>query len=230
MMSTGKWRSKEETASALQPPLPRDCVLTKCQRGQNSVKECSMCGDVGFQEELFQCNSCFFRFQHRYCSSLYPKLECDEHLRCEWCIHDSNFKALHEASANKPPESLGSRLDNRRADLLIDGPTDDQYLIRATETLLQINSKSLCIKKTQRKSTEGYKRSSSSELIERSDYKWGAGRGRSELSGSLHLENKSDNHFTLQRWPRRITNAKLQTPNSAKASGRRYKLLADVLC
>ncbi|EFJ38762.1 hypothetical protein SELMODRAFT_437625 [Selaginella moellendorffii] len=52
-----------------------------------SGKECSMCGDVGFQKELFRCSSCRQRYQHRYCSSLYPKLPPDSsQMMCDWCV------------------------------------------------------------------------------------------------------------------------------------------------
>lgn len=48
--------------------------------------ECNMCGDVGFQEELFHCQRCFKRVQHRYCSRLYPNLLPAENWVCDWCI------------------------------------------------------------------------------------------------------------------------------------------------
>ncbi|KAI3947618.1 hypothetical protein MKX01_034283 [Papaver californicum] len=46
--------------------------------------ECCMCGDYGIPNELYRCNLCSFRSQHRYCSNLYPKAETYE--LCNWCL------------------------------------------------------------------------------------------------------------------------------------------------
>ncbi|MCO5583247.1 hypothetical protein L7F22_037156 [Adiantum nelumboides] len=46
--------------------------------------ECSMCGHVGLPQYLFKCLSCSYRYQHIYCSSLYPyRMEADI---CNWCL------------------------------------------------------------------------------------------------------------------------------------------------
>ncbi|XP_064986984.1 uncharacterized protein LOC135581240 [Musa acuminata AAA Group] len=47
---------------------------------------CSMCGDRGLPEELFRCKTCHVRFQHKYCSNLYPKAEA--YRACNWCLRD----------------------------------------------------------------------------------------------------------------------------------------------
>ncbi|CAL9776799.1 unnamed protein product [Musa acuminata subsp. burmannicoides] len=47
---------------------------------------CCMCGDRGLSEELFRCRSCLVRFQHKYCSNLYPRAEC--YRACNWCLSD----------------------------------------------------------------------------------------------------------------------------------------------
>ncbi|OMO57675.1 hypothetical protein COLO4_35193 [Corchorus olitorius] len=55
--------------------------------------ECCMCGDSGLVHELFQCQVCHFRSQHRYCSNQYPKAE--SYKVCNWCLNikeDSNSK------------------------------------------------------------------------------------------------------------------------------------------
>eukprot|EP01018_Ginkgo_biloba_P016531 Gb_21981 [translate_table: standard] len=63
--------------------------------------ECSMCGDVGFQSCLFQCQKCLYRFQHSYCTKAYfegiTSQEC--HL-CDWCLVENvgNSGALHKKS------------------------------------------------------------------------------------------------------------------------------------
>ncbi|KAJ8747854.1 hypothetical protein K2173_010187 [Erythroxylum novogranatense] len=62
--------------------------------------ECCMCGDCGFSCELFLCNICQFRSQHRYCSNLYPKAE--SYQVCNWCLsHDSKEKSQNSSSSNK---------------------------------------------------------------------------------------------------------------------------------
>ncbi|KAJ7520242.1 hypothetical protein O6H91_20G074000 [Diphasiastrum complanatum] len=50
-------------------------------------KECNMCGDVGFYEELFRCTRCQARYQHTYCSITYPNLAVDHRWICDWCSH-----------------------------------------------------------------------------------------------------------------------------------------------
>ncbi|RWW25625.1 hypothetical protein BHE74_00053420 [Ensete ventricosum] len=54
---------------------------------------CSMCGDRGLPEELYRCKTCHVRFQHKYCSNLYPKAEA--YRACNWCLRDV-------AAAGKP--------------------------------------------------------------------------------------------------------------------------------
>ncbi|KAF7817007.1 putative chromatin regulator PHD family [Senna tora] len=54
------------------------------ERAGQSKTECCMCGDCGFSEELFLCQICKFRSQHRYCSNLYPKVE--GYGTCNWCL------------------------------------------------------------------------------------------------------------------------------------------------
>lgn len=49
--------------------------------------ECSMCGDVGLQEHLFQCIKCRVRHQHTYCSPSYPNSRCYSRI-CNWCDTD----------------------------------------------------------------------------------------------------------------------------------------------
>ncbi|KAL6010453.1 hypothetical protein ACLOJK_000885 [Asimina triloba] len=55
----------------------------------STVKECCICGDVGFDHALLHCLSCGFRFQHTYCSGSYPKIDMAT-WRCEWCIHEES--------------------------------------------------------------------------------------------------------------------------------------------
>ncbi|PIA46498.1 hypothetical protein AQUCO_01500206v1 [Aquilegia coerulea] len=52
--------------------------------------ECCMCGDYGLSQQLFRCRVCLSRFQHRYCSNLYPKAEI--YRVCNWCLNKEGTK------------------------------------------------------------------------------------------------------------------------------------------
>ncbi|KAJ3680595.1 hypothetical protein LUZ60_016873 [Juncus effusus] len=47
---------------------------------------CAMCGDIGFQDKLFQCNRCYFRFQHSYCTNYYNDKTPETANVCDWCL------------------------------------------------------------------------------------------------------------------------------------------------
>ncbi|KAK8960396.1 SKP1-like protein 21 [Platanthera guangdongensis] len=56
---------------------------------EKGSKVCSMCGDIGFPNKIFQCLHCLYRFQHSYCSNYY----CDNSAEsfagvCDWCRND----------------------------------------------------------------------------------------------------------------------------------------------
>ncbi|CAN6252010.1 unnamed protein product [Urochloa humidicola] len=46
---------------------------------------CCMCGDRGLPQELFRCNICRLRLQHRYCSNQYPRMP-GPYRSCNWCL------------------------------------------------------------------------------------------------------------------------------------------------
>ncbi|KAF8653077.1 hypothetical protein HU200_062518 [Digitaria exilis] len=45
-----------------------------------------MCGDHGLPHELFRCNLCRLRLQHRYGSDLYPRVPGPYKISCNWCL------------------------------------------------------------------------------------------------------------------------------------------------
>ncbi|XP_008645849.1 uncharacterized protein [Zea mays] len=48
---------------------------------------CCMCGDHGLPLELYRCDLCRIRTQHRYCSDLYPAAAAAGPYRsCNWCL------------------------------------------------------------------------------------------------------------------------------------------------
>ncbi|OWM64892.1 uncharacterized protein LOC116202624 [Punica granatum] len=61
---------------------------------------CSMCGDVGFPDKLFQCNKCHSRFQHSYCSNYYSE-SSDPIERCDWCQSEERSRSRHGSSSKK---------------------------------------------------------------------------------------------------------------------------------
>ncbi|EFJ33722.1 hypothetical protein SELMODRAFT_406466 [Selaginella moellendorffii] len=92
--------SGRERNSSLE--APRSTMEDKVDR------ECSMCGDIGFSSELFQCKECNFRWQHSYCSRLYPNMESGnwgEWPVCDWC-----FGALGTKATLKPKRSASIKL------------------------------------------------------------------------------------------------------------------------
>uniref|UniRef100_A0ACD5US81 Uncharacterized protein n=1 Tax=Avena sativa TaxID=4498 RepID=A0ACD5US81_AVESA len=72
---------------------------------------CSMCGDVGFPDKLFQCARCRYRFQHSYCTNYYgdgapASAGADT---CDWCLGDvAGNKARRCASASGKQQAAGS--------------------------------------------------------------------------------------------------------------------------
>ncbi|XP_043713652.1 uncharacterized protein LOC122662152 [Telopea speciosissima] len=76
----------------------------------STALECCMCGDYGLPEELFRCKICLFRFQHRYCSNLYPKAE--SYRVCNWCLKRKGRKIIDGAAHNSSSSSLSSANNN----------------------------------------------------------------------------------------------------------------------
>ncbi|XP_024364104.1 uncharacterized protein [Physcomitrium patens] len=68
-----------------------DCVAA-------STVDCSMCGDVGFSDQLQQCKACV-RVQHSYCSALKEGLETGNWV-CDWCRLERQRKSKVEKHAS----------------------------------------------------------------------------------------------------------------------------------
>ncbi|KAF0894082.1 hypothetical protein E2562_033961 [Oryza meyeriana var. granulata] len=72
---------------------------------------CSMCGDVGFPDKLFQCARCRYRFQHSYCTNYYgdaaPASAGSD--MCDWCLSDVAGKTRYSSVAGKPQQGAGSQ-------------------------------------------------------------------------------------------------------------------------
>ncbi|KAH9321612.1 hypothetical protein KI387_016251 [Taxus chinensis] len=73
------------------------------------AKECCMCGDTGFSHELFQCTACLHRFQHTYCSCMYPKAE--SYHTCDWCLRSGEGRKTSKQIIENPKKvSYGGRI------------------------------------------------------------------------------------------------------------------------
>ncbi|KAJ4800235.1 Zinc ion-binding protein [Rhynchospora pubera] len=62
---------------------------------------CSMCGDIGFPEKLFQCSRCQFRFQHSYCTNYYSQKDADAAEVCDWCLTEEQRNSKQGITQNK---------------------------------------------------------------------------------------------------------------------------------
>lgn len=61
-------------------------------------QECSMCGDVGFPDQLQQCTRCHFRFQHTYCCNSKEGLGTGAWM-CDWCQLAKDEEARSDRAA-----------------------------------------------------------------------------------------------------------------------------------
>ncbi|XP_062185485.1 uncharacterized protein LOC133889059 [Phragmites australis] len=79
--------------------------------GTATATVCSMCGDVGFPDKLFQCARCRHRFQHSYCTNYYgdgaPTSAGSD--MCDWCISDVAGKARWSSSTAGKQHAAGSQ-------------------------------------------------------------------------------------------------------------------------
>ncbi|WOL08761.1 hypothetical protein Cni_G17514 [Canna indica] len=65
---------------------------------------CCMCGDLGLSEELFRCETCNVRLQHRYCSNLYPKFQ--RYSTCNWCLRERSEEQKSAGSTDDGTNKL----------------------------------------------------------------------------------------------------------------------------
>ncbi|RWR95791.1 hypothetical protein CKAN_02514700 [Cinnamomum micranthum f. kanehirae] len=145
---------------------------------EKSIKECCLCGDIGFSSDLRLCPKCGFRLQHIYCSSSYPNTDMNTWL-CEWCLHDHEKK--------REPNKRGKPLD---------------FLLEIAQSLPDQEPANGSEEKKTRRRKEDERRS------------------RSTSNPKKHKPN--------DRWRKPTCSNSSSSPRGG--IGRRYKLLADVLC
>ncbi|XP_062217423.1 uncharacterized protein LOC133917556 isoform X2 [Phragmites australis] len=73
---------------------------------------CCMCGDHGLPRELFRCDLCRLRLQHRYCSDLYPRAAA--YRSCNWCLREE--RGGGDDSLVKAPAAVSKRRMNSSRD------------------------------------------------------------------------------------------------------------------
>ncbi|CAD5170930.1 unnamed protein product [Musa acuminata subsp. burmannicoides] len=59
----------------------------------NTNTVCSMCGDIGFADKLFQCIRCHSRLQHSYCTNYYDEATSETVGVCDWCLSEERSGA-----------------------------------------------------------------------------------------------------------------------------------------
>ncbi|RLM80852.1 hypothetical protein C2845_PM12G17930 [Panicum miliaceum] len=74
----------------------------------SSAAVCCMCGDHGLQHELFRCNLCSLRLQHRYCSDLYPRVP-GPYWRYNWCLSEDGGGGGGGSPVEAPPPPAGAK-------------------------------------------------------------------------------------------------------------------------
>ncbi|KAM0934308.1 putative chromatin regulator PHD family [Dioscorea sansibarensis] len=136
---------------------------------------CCMCGDVGFQDRLFQCMRCHYRSQHSYCSNYYDDIQSTTSSICDWCL--SEQRNTHATNTNKTTTAT----------------TTTTHLIISKKQQAHHDHKDL---------------------------------SRSEYSSMDKIKQTSDHEEVANRPGKTTTTG----ASSSKPSGRRYKLLKDVLC
>ncbi|KAG9443872.1 hypothetical protein H6P81_015212 [Aristolochia fimbriata] len=161
------------------------------------VKECCLCGDIGFSKDLVLCPICGFRLQHTYCSRSYPGIDMAM-WRCEWCVYEQE-KRDSGAKRVKPGElvSENAAVDLRDGDESASPAAADDGANASEET-----------KKARRKRDDDRRQAP-------------AAPGACPKS----KRHKSSGGGGSDRWRKLNCNSP-----STRVIGRRYKLLADVLC
>ncbi|XP_043710164.1 uncharacterized protein LOC122659076 [Telopea speciosissima] len=108
----------------------------------NNTLECCMCGDYGLHNEFFRCKICLFRFQHRYCSDLYPK--ADSYRVCNWCLKRKGRKIIDDGANNSssltsPNNNSNNRLEDKKEEEIKNRRNDGLVGVKAQRGSLQLH-------------------------------------------------------------------------------------------
>lgn len=182
-----------------------------------------MCGDTGFSDEIFQCRTCLYRFQHKYCSYLYLKTE--SYQTCDWCLKSGKLNRKPSKQL-KDFKSLYNSADEKKSSCERSCPVHDQHAIK------------------KQKSTGSVERPSTNAVLQYPKVSARSGQSHSKFLGNERIHNE------LQRGEGRSvrkgvtlsckedfdSKQRLQIPSSHETSTsrlvrgkvRRYKLLEEV--
>lgn len=245
----------------------KETATISLRGGEKAGKECTMCGDVGFECDLLLCKRCGYRFQHTYCSKLYPDLDM-EAWACEWCLYEDEknggvakgklgkrkmvnltesrskaFEFLLQIAQACPsePESYSDRRQKMHGEISVKRQRengDDRRvngIATKKENAFKLSNGNVRVEPKQ--VVRCGKEENALKLGQLGEH-WNANGNCKEESGlksvaqqvpkKQRCSHATDKNKALDRW-RNIAKNKLHC-NTSKAIGRRYKLLADVLC
>ncbi|KAH9293594.1 hypothetical protein KI387_041203, partial [Taxus chinensis] len=197
------------------------------------VSECSMCGDVGFVQDLLLCKRCGYRLQHTYCSKLYPYLDMEK-WACEWCLFEEENSDAAKAKVGKRKSESRSKAFEFLLQIAQASPTSDRQKQREGVRVNGFASReengfkcgAVKIRKAEQRPRYfnafkfGHLWENCKE--DKDGIKSGGQMVKKQRCSHTHQSNKA-----LDNW-RNLGKSKLYCSNtSSKAIGRRYKLLAD---
>eukprot|EP01018_Ginkgo_biloba_P026879 Gb_22890 [translate_table: standard] len=265
---TGKYFATKDCSDEM-TEKPKICYAGEVVEEEKPAKECSMCGDVGFADDLVLCQRCGYR----YCSKQYPDLDM-ETWACEWCLYE-------EETAKQDKVKLGKR---KTLNITESRSKAFEFLLQIAQSLPNSSEQEITDKRQKengditdkrpkdngdvthrgqieigdiadrRLNSIAPKKVNGLKNVKENGFKVGLVRSKEEnalkvghlserLNGNYKEENSAkcelvpkkqrcnqatDKHKALDRW-RNLSKSKLHC-NTSKAIGRRYKLLADVLC
>ncbi|RZC67224.1 hypothetical protein C5167_010914 [Papaver somniferum] len=193
-----------------------------------TANECCMCGDYGITSELYRCNLCSFRSQHRYCSNLYPKAETYE--LCNWCLRKDDGSII--STGHHEQQTSDKRSSQSRKTIMIKNNNPVRLKIQLRRCNSQIlnnnNNNNDPVKK--QKCLE--RLSSSSSLSSPSSS--GAGRKNTNNNKTMTISNATEESESLIRRTKSedISNSSSSSAGVVKqvfrGKARRYKLLEEV--
>lgn len=185
----------------------------------NMNELCSMCGDLGMADHLFLCIKCSHRYQHTYCSRSYPNMG-PEALICNWCLHDGDsLSAKLEISTHSNPNP-NEKFNHPQASAEDGEQSMRRKHSKAFEYLLMI--------------AESFPHEGDNQVITEANDGLRQTQYASTISNTDKIMAFGGHIPRRQRCAKGINALKCRKKglqlSPPRASYRRYKLLADVLC
>lgn len=190
---------------------------------ERRLKECCMCGDTGFSDEIFQCRTCLYRFQHKYCSCLY--LKTDSYQTCDWCLRSGKLNRKPSKQL-KDFKRLYNSADEKESSCERSCPVHDQHAIKKQKSTGGVERPPTTNAALQYHNVSARLGQSQSKLIgnERIHNRQG-GEGRSVRKG-VTMSCKED--FDRKQQVQIPSRHEASTSRLVRGKVRRYKLLEEV--